>query len=386
MNGSLTEEESVASAASPLTETQLPEEIAKDFIAITAPVLEESSQRRSYLRGYGDIVVALVACLAIVSLGMGVGYSNPALQDRELIRLLGGETERRTWFASLVAIGAIFGSPFAGFLVEVIGRKPTLMVGTLPMATGWFMIACGVNSAVLYTGRILCGFAMGMALLAAPLYIAETASKARRGALGAGCLLSANIGVLAVYGIGIPLGWSWLAVVCMTVCSVNVILLLVLPESPRWCARQKKRKEAIDSLAWLADEHADVQKEYAEIERGIGPQSTAGSFSLRQFSLPRNYRPALISFVMMFFQQMCGFNIIIFYSSHIFATAGYADDPKTPTIIIGVALVAATAVSCVLMDRVGRRILLLVSGVVMTISITALGAHYYLTLKQDYTA
>lgn len=391
---SAVEEPAAVAAASPLPETtaavekeeEEAEEIAKDRL-ITATVvqmLEESpSSRRSYLRGYGDVVVTLVACLGAVSVGMAAGYSSPALEDPELTRLLGG-TDRRTWFASLMAIGAIFGGPCAGFLVEAVGRKLTLMTCTLPMGAGWFLITVGVDFVVLYVGRILCGFAMGMAALAAPLYVAETASRARRGVLGAGFQLSVSAGILAVYGMGIPLGWSWLAVACMSVSSLNVLLLLIVPESPRWYAAQRRRLEAMESLAWLADERADVREEYAEMERIVRSQSSKGSFSVRELILPANYRPALISFGMMFFQQMSGINIVIFYSNHIFATAGYADDPKTPTIIIGSVLVAATAASCVLIDRAGRRILLLVSGVATTLSITALGVHYYLALVRGY--
>lgn len=384
MSDSLLTVKSVTAAASPLSETQLPPvETEEAGVPTIAPLLEDSSQKQSYLRGYGDIIVALVACLGAMSMGMVLGYSNPALQDEELIRLL-GNTERETWFASLVAIGAIFGGPCAGFLVEVFGRKLTLMVCTLPMGVGWFLITCGVNFAVVYVGRICSGFAMGMVALTAPLYIAETASRARRGVLGAGFQLFVSSGILAVYGIGVPLGWSWLAVVCMSVCSLNVLLLVIVPESPRWFAAQKRRLEAMDSLAWLADEHADIQEQYMEIERSIGTQAK-DSFSVAEFASPANYKTALISFGMMFFQQMSGINAVIFYSSQIFATAGYADDPKTPTLVIGAVLVAGTVVSCVLVDRAGRRILLLVSSAAMTISITALGIHYYLTQRHDYS-
>lgn len=382
MSDSLLTVKSVTSAGSPPSERQPSPAETEAGVATIVPLLEDSSQRQSCLRGNGDIIVALVACLSAMSMGMVLGYSNPALQDQELTRLL-GNTERETWFASLVAIGAIFGGPCAGFLVEVLGRKLTLMLCTLPMGAGWFLITCGVNFAVVYVGRILGGFAMGMVALTAPLYIAETSSMARRGVLGAGFQLFVSTGILAVYGIGIPLGWNWLAVVCMSVCSLNILLLLIVPESPRWFAAQKRRLEAIDSLAWLADEHTDVQEQYRDIEKSIGTQAK-DSFSVVEFASPANYRPALISFGMMFFQQMSGINAVIFYSSQIFATAGYADDPKTPTIIIGAVLAAATVVSCVLMDRAGRRILLLVSSAAMTISITALGIYYYLTLRQDY--
>lgn len=343
-----------------------------------SPNISSPASRHS---GYKDVVAALIACIGALSLGLVLGYTNPALQDAELLSVL-GDAESQTWFGSLVAIGAIFGGPCAGFLVAKCGRKTTLMLSVLPMGLGWFMIICGSHFVLFYFGRVASGFAMGMASVVVPLYTAEVASTSRRGLLGACFQLFSSTGILVVYSLGIPLGFRWLAVACLGVSTLHIVLLLLIPESPHWFAAQKKRPEALEALAWLTGrDTADLAEEYIEMERCLGvAQKTGGGggLSLRDFALPEIYRPMLISFGMMAYQQMSGINPVIFYSSEIFESAGF-DDPKLPTITIGAVLVVATVVSCVLMDRAGRRLLLLAAGVPMTLSLAALGTCFYLT-------
>src|SRR6218665_1724255 len=330
-----------------------------------------------------DVVAALIACIGALSLGMVLGYSNPALQDEELLSVL-DDVEKQTWFGSLVAIGAIFGAPCAGFLVVKCGRKATLMLSMFPLGLGWFMIICGSHFALLYSGRIVNGIAIGMLSVAVPLYVSDVSNTARRGLLGACFQLCGSTGVLVVYSLGIPLGYSWLAVACLGVTTLNILLLLIVPESPRWYASQKRRLEALEALAWLTGrDTADLAEEYIEMERGFvaasGTGGGGGGVTLRDFGRPEIYRPMLISFGIMAYQQLSGINPVIFYSSEIFASAGFSDDPKLPTLTIGGVLVVATVVSCILMDRAGRRLLLLASGVPMALSLIALGACFYVT-------
>jgi len=85
----------------------------------------------------------------------------------------------------------------------------------------------------------------------------------------------------------------------------------------------------------------------------------------------------------MFFQQASGVNAVIFYTSQIFRDAGFSSDPNTPTMIVGAVLVFSTLVSCIIADIAGRRILLLLSGTLMTTSIAVLGIYFYLTEKRQ---
>jgi len=96
---------------------------------------------------------------------------------------------------------------------------------------------------------------------------------------------------------------------------------------------------------------------------------------------PQVFKPLLLSLALMFFQQASGVNAVIFYTSQIFASAGFSSNPNTPTMIVGAVLVAATLLSVIVADIAGRRLLLLTSGSVMTASIAALGLYFFVTEK-----
>lgn len=339
--------------------------------------LVEKHQKGGGCHSNRDVLAALIACLGAVSIGLVLGYSNPALLDHDLLRVLQHDKEKETWFGSLVAIGAIFGGPISAVFVGKLGRKTTMLLCTLPMGVGWFLIVYGSEYILVFCGRILTGIAMGMTSLVVPLYVVEVSSPERRGILGAGFQLFVTIGVLGVYSLGIPLNWNWLAVVGLAVAAVNAVLLLLVPETPRWYVSQNERGLAFESLAWLLGSNENLDDEYNEIERNVALQSTEG-MKIGDLVEPGIYKPMLISFGLMFFQQMSGINAVVFYSSLIFSSAGFASNPFIPMIIIGAVIVGATFFSCLLMDKAGRRVLLLLSGIFMTISITVLGVYYYL--------
>jgi len=146
------------------------------------------------------------------------------------------------------------------------------------------------------------------------------------------------------------------------------------------------------SLTWLRGQ-SDVDSEFTQIEDAVRPsqQTDSSVFCLRNavlsvsslFCNRQVIKPLLLSLALMFFQQASGINAVIFYTSRIFTSAGYSSNPNTPTMIVGAVLVAATLLSCIVADIAGRRILLLTSGIVMTLSIAILGIYFYVTEKHQ---
>lgn len=328
---------------------------------------------------FRDVIASLIACIGALMMGLVIGYSSPALTDEHFTKILKTE-ENKVWFGSLMAIGALFGGPIGGELRSRLGLKLTLISLNLPMGLGWFMILIGQHVPLILAGRILTGLGAGMVSLAVPIYVTEVAEKSRRGILGCCFQLAITIGILQSYVFGVFLSWNYLALVCLAISLFYTGMMLIVPESPRWFISKNKPNKALESLKWL---HNNDQR--AEIELAFLESFTAGheaeqevGMSLSDLSRPEIYKPILIGMGLMIFQQMTGINTIIFYLASVFSNAGFGDNVALPTIVVGIMLVLSTAVSCSLIDCLGRRVLLLFSGISMAASLAAFGTFYYL--------
>ncbi|ESN92534.1 hypothetical protein HELRODRAFT_89387 [Helobdella robusta] len=349
--------------------------------------LERSSKCCSVPR---DVIASVIACIGSFIMGIALGYSSPALASETFSDFLGTK-DNQFWFGSLLAVGAIFGGPIGGVLRSLVGLKFTLMLCNLPLGIGWLLILGKFSVATAFIGRVLTGVGIGVASFASPLYVSEVADKSRRGVLGLFFQLTVSIGILVSFALGTVLSWNYLALVFMIISVVNCLMILIIPESPRWYLTQHLDQDALESLKWLyrSEQRATIEINFLRntlinsIEnRNDGAVSR---FSLADLKSREIHRPILIGIGLMVFQQLSGINAIMFYTSSIFSKAGFQDNPSLPTIITGSVLVAATFLSCFCIDCLGRRVLLLISGVFMTASMVCFGLYYYLTEEVSRT-
>lgn len=343
--------------------------VTEDHEALIPP--DVGSRRVSSSSTFLYLVVA-VSLLAPISMGYTIGYSSPALPDMKEAHVLQDET----WFGSLLNIGAIFGGPLAGILLGKYGRKVTVMMCAVPYVIGWALIASIESQGGLFVGRVLTGLAAGMTSLSCPVYIAEMASPDNRGFLGSSFQLCVTLGILMVYSLGLPLSYVWLAIVAAGLAFLLVVFMLPMPDTPAYWLIKKQRQRALAVLQEVRGSGVDVDIECREIESTL--DNSDNSISWREFLEPHLFRPLGISLSLMFFQQFSGINTVMFYTVDIFKSTHSSIDPHVSTIIVGAVQVAATAVSVLLMDRLGRKVLLIVAGVMMAISSTSFGAYYYI--------
>ena len=326
-----------------------------------------------------QIWTTICACLGPLSLGCVLGYSSPSLPELTSAGLLVGT--QKSWYGSLITVGALGGSYTAGWMVERYGRKATLIYSTVPFLIGWLLLATAGEYRVLYTGRILTGFAGGMTTLSVPLYIAEISSRQVRGILGASFQVGTTSGILVVYTVGLYLPWRWLAVFSAIFPTLMIILIQFSPETPRYLLMKNKRLMAVKSLSFLRKQppdHSGINSELDDIQQIIEDNAGVQS-SWSDFTEPHSYRPLCLSLTLMLLQQFCGINAVIFYTETIFQTAGYDGNPGLPSVIVAAVKVAATCFSTSLMDRVGRSKLFLCGGGLMCISCITFGIYFYLS-------
>ncbi|KAL3187536.1 hypothetical protein MRX96_025043 [Rhipicephalus microplus] len=297
--------------------------------------------------------VAGSASLASVAMGSVMGYSAPALASMAAqgVRMT---RSQETWFGSVLAVGAL-------------GGQPGFVGGCLCIAL------CNASLPWMFVGRVLTGFCCGLVSLAVPVFVADISPAHVRGLLGSGVQLAMTLGVLAVFVSGKWLDWLSLALLC-TVCPVLMAVAMEFAvESPRWLLAHGQRDKALDALRFLYGPKVCAEAECLVIEASILRQPTAiGDLFQRSFSLPLAY-----TLLLMFFQQFCGINVITFYAVKIFESSGSDISATDCTIMLGVVQVIASLAASLLIDRAGRRCLMLVSCLFVAASLTVLGCFFY---------
>jgi sugar porter (SP) family MFS transporter len=280
--------------------------------------------------------------------------------------------------ASLL-LGAVFGALVGGQLTDRVGRRKVLLGSAFVFALGALASAASPSTAALIASRFVIGLGLGASSMAVPLYLAEMAPKERRGRLVSMNQFLITVGILVAYGVGYALAsaeaWRWMLGLAAVPAIGMFAGLITLPESPRWLLSRDREDEALDVLRRTrpADE---VDDEAREIRRTIEEESTSSYRDL----LAKPLRPALkVGIGVPAINQLVGVNAVIYYTPTILKQTGFGSSASIlGSVGVGVVNVALTAVALALIDRVGRRPLVLGGVAAVTVALAFLGALYLL--------
>ncbi|CAG5917520.1 unnamed protein product [Menidia menidia] len=345
-----------------------------------AGLMSEQEAYMSKVKNGKLYLSTFVSVLGPMSFGSVLGYSSPAIPELSRISdpRLRLDATQASWFGSIVTVGAALGGLLGGWMVDKIGRKLSLMFCVLPFVFGFAVIIAAQSVWMLHAGRALTGLASGVTSLVVPLYISETAHEKVRGSLGSCVQLMVVLGILGVYLAGLFLDWRWLAICCSVPPTLLMVLMCFMPETPRFLLSQGKRREAEEALRFLRGPDAPVEWECARIEDACDGQGSSLQLSdLRDAGV---WKPLLVGVMLMLFQQLTGINAIMFYAEDIFQQAHFKESDLA-SVIVGLIQVVFTAIAALIMDKAGRKVLLIISGVAMTISTAAFGIYFYLMSK-----
>ena len=296
------------------------------------------------------------------------------------------------WAASCALIGCIIGAMFAGPVSDKTGRKKVLIVSALAFALSSFGIMIPWSQEAFVLFRIIGGIGIGIASMIAPLYISEIAPAPIRGRLVSIYQMGIVCGILVVYFVNagiadlyteqwnIDNGWRWMFGSGLLPSILFLLLLAIVPESPRWLAANKRLPEANHILVKIngpeeaATELHAIQKELMTKE---------GSFA--DLLQPDMRRSLLIGIVLAIFSQVTGMNAILYYAPEIFKSTGDGSSSAMfQTILIGIINLLFTIVAIKYADSWGRRKLLLIGAAGMACCLAIIGGAFYLHATKSY--
>ncbi|KAL9243459.1 hypothetical protein vseg_017344 [Gypsophila vaccaria] len=329
--------------------------------------------------------------------GLLFGYDTGVISGALLyIREDFKEVEQKTWLqetiVAMAVAGAIIGAGVGGIFNDKFGRKPTMIVADILFMIGAIIMAVAPAPWVIIIGRVVVGLGVGMASMTSPLYISETSPAKIRGALGAtnGLLITGgqflsyliNLGFTRVRGT-----WRWMLGVAAVPAIIQVLLMLTLPESPRWLYRKNKLAEAEEILGRIYSPE-EVEHEMAALKTSIEHELAErkevgeGNALYRAKKAWENIvvrRGLIAGITVLVAQQFVGINTIMYYSPTIVQLAGFASNSTAMalSLITSGLNAVGSIVSMMFVDKYGRRRLMLISMVAIISCLVILSSLFY---------
>jgi MFS transporter, SP family, xylose:H+ symportor len=290
---------------------------------------------------------------------------------------------------SSALIGCIVGGAMAGFISKSIGRRNGLIISalafTISAVGAWnpeklnFIGTLPVFSFVVY--RIIGGIGVGLASMLSPMYIAEIAPANVRGKLVSWNQFAIIFGMLVIYFVNLIIarrgneewliseGWRWMFFSGVIPSGLFLILLMFVPETPRYLVMKGKEDKALKVLKKISGEITApvILKEIKD--------------TLNERSIPwlsYGFLVIFIGIMLSVFQQFVGINVVLYYAGNIFRNMGNSNDSSMiQTIIVGIVNLVFTVLAIFTVDRFGRKPLMIIGGVGMALSMFALGLSFY---------
>lgn len=344
----------------------------------------------STIREGNNALIARIAAIAALG-GMLFGYDTGVISGALLYikKDFSATTFEQEMIVSSLLVGAMVGAMSSGWLADHISRRRTKIISGSLYMIGALGAALAVNVPMLTGFRFLLGLSVGTASFVSPMYIAELAPPRIRGGLTSFNQLAITVGIAVSYLVNFAFSsftydWRWMLGVAAIPGAALVVGMLTVPSSPRWLVEQGQGRKAHAVLRRLrrGDPYADVDGELADIQKVNEAMATA---RVRQL-----FRPGMRSLVMLgvglaIAQQFVGVNTVIYYAPTILSATGLnAGGAIGQTVFVGLTNVAFTIIAVLLLDRVGRRGLLIVGTSGLLLGLLTLGTYFLLpTLQQQ---
>lgn len=369
---------------------------------------------------YCQLLPALAANIGTLSSGLALGYSAvllpqislddvPELSKRfnnsELLepgyvnftttkyQPFTVDTEGTSWIAGIFGLGAIFGGLLSAFLGHWYGRRISLMLLAIPDLLGWILVASSQNLGMMMAGRFLGGFAAAGYSPIIQIYVGEITQPEHRGWLSGLTVPIMAIGVLTMYVVGSWLPWHLAAASCTPAPLLMVICLAFYWDSPYWYVHSGMDKCAHQALEQFRGSQMNNEQEMFQIIHHVKNESqTVSSFEglVKIFSEKKYFKPFFILNSLFFLMLFSGKFAVDFYAVEIFQNFGSNMNEYLSSVIIAFIHLLGSLLFIPLVKRFSRKLLLVLSSLVMGVSLLLLGLciyshfHYSMQVLSDF--
>ncbi len=324
-------------------------------------------------------LIAAVAATGGLLFGFDTGIINVALTSLRTDFTF--ENDQESWVVTAVLIGAMFGPFLAGYLSDLLGRKKINVIAAFVFVMGTMVAAMASSVAMLFTGRLLLGFAIGIVAATVPLYLAELSPKEKRGSFVTYFQLAITLGILLSYLIGYVFDGdlhAWRPMFWAGILPAFLLLLgmFLSPESPRWLLSKGREAEARQILIRLRGSEELADAEIAETNANI-LNDRKNTASWTELFAKKLRLPLMIGVCIFFIQQFSGINAIIYYSKDIFNELFSNSQATLATVGVGLVNTAATILGMRYLDKWGRKPLLYTGLIGTAVCLATVGFAFY---------
>jgi len=341
-------------------------------------------QKLTEQKGRGSIFYIIGVCFVAALGGLLFGYDTGVINGSlKFVQLKFELTPAMKGFAASSAlIACIFGAAFAGTLSDNLGRKKVLILSAILFLVSAIGTAFPKTLLQFIIFRFIGGLGVGAASMTSPMYIAEISPAKIRGRMVSVNQFAIIFGMLVVYFINYFIagcgdetwntetGWRWMFGSESLPAVILLILMFVVPETPRWLTKQNRKQEALRILCRV-DGQKFAETEMAAIEDAISHESA----SLRQLFQPGMKIVLIIGVVLAVLQQVTGINVFLYFGSEIFEKIGgeNIDAALLQQVIVGAVNLLFTIIAIWTVDKLGRKPLMIIGSTGMGISLFAMG-------------
>jgi MFS transporter, SP family, xylose:H+ symportor len=321
---------------------------------------------------------AIVAALGGLLFGFDTAVISGTTEDLERVYGIGGFMLGFTVATAL--LGTIVGALIAGRPVDRYGRKKVLFAVGILFVVGALGSGLVTNLWLFMLFRFLGGIGVGLASVVVPIYTAEVAPPRYRGRLVGLVQFNIVLGILLAYlsnfilanTLPSDIAWRWMFMVMAFPAAIFFLLLFTTPETPRWLYMVGRRAQAVETIHRLTNSRDEAEFEIREIEQTLATNAEAAR---APFFVRQNRKVILLAVAIAVFNQLSGINAILYYANDIFRMAGAGNNSAAlQSVVVGLVNLITTMAALTVIDKIGRRKLMLVGSIGYLVSLGALAA------------